>query len=89
MRDRPWFIWDVPITEAELRERLKHADADTRAQWQGRIMREARYREVWEYLTIEDILANWEHIRRHLGRRRTFWEFLLQGWRKDGLLPAA
>ncbi len=89
MKDRPWFIWDVPITEAELRQRLVHPDADTRAQWQARIMREARYREVWDDLSIEDILRNWEAIELHLGRRRGFWVYLLEGWRKDGLLPAA
>ncbi len=88
MRDRPYFLWDVEITEAQLRERLHHADADTRAQWQARIMREARFDEVWQYLTLDEILANWEPIKRHLGRRRAIWEFLLRGWREDGLLSA-
>lgn len=41
--DRPYFLWDVPVTEAELRERLCDADPEVRAQWQGRVMREARY----------------------------------------------
>jgi hypothetical protein len=89
MRDRPWFLWDVPVTEAELRVKLRSTDRDARAQWQACIMREACYGEVWQYLTLEDILENWEHIRRHLGRRRRFWDFLFDGWRKDGLLPAA
>jgi hypothetical protein len=88
MRDRPYFLWDVEITEPQLRERLHHADADTRAQWQARIMREARFDEVWQYLTLDEILANWEPIKRHLGRRRAIWEFLLRGWREDGLLSA-
>jgi hypothetical protein len=89
MRDRPYFLWDVPVTEAQLRERLRHADPDTRAQWQARIMREARYDEVWAYLTLDEILRDWPNIQRHLGRMRGFWEYLLNGWRKDGLLPAA
>lgn len=89
MRDRPYFLWDVPVNEAQLRERLRHADPDTRAQWQGCIMREARYDEVWGYLTLDEILRDWPHIQRHLGRMRGFWEYLLNGWRKDGLLPAA
>ncbi|MHB1846697.1 MAG: hypothetical protein ACYCWW_17895 [Deltaproteobacteria bacterium] len=84
---RPYFLWDVDVTEDELRERLKTPDPDARAQWQGHLMREARYREVWEYLTLAEILRDWEHIRRHLGRMRGFWEFLLEGWREDGLLP--
>ena len=88
MRDRPYFLWDVEITEPQLRERLHHADPDTRAQWQARVMREARFDEVWQYLTLDEILANWEPIKRHLGRRRPIWEFLLRGWRDDGLLSA-
>lgn len=88
MRERPYFLWDVRTTEAELRERLHEADPDIRAQWQARIMREARFDDVWQYITLEDVLRDWEQIRRHLGRQRGFWEFLLQGWRDDGLIPA-
>jgi len=88
MSDRPYFIWDVPITDAELRERLQDPDPDTRAQWQGVIMREARFEEVWQYLTLTEILRDWTDIRRHLGRKRPYWEFLLNGWREDGRIPA-
>ncbi len=86
--DRPWFLWDVSLSDAEFRKRLTHLDARIRAQWQGVLLREARMFEVWSYLTLEDVLENWEHIQRHLGRRRAFWEWLLEGWRKDGLLPS-
>jgi hypothetical protein len=88
MRDRVYFLWDLPVTEAQFRERLHHPDPRIRAQWQGRLMREARPDEVWIYLTLEEILRDWEHLRRHLGRKRRFWEFLLDGWRADGLLSA-
>jgi hypothetical protein len=88
VRDRPYFLWDVDVTEEELRQRLKTRDADARAQWQGRILREARYDDVWRYLTLDEILRDWPDIRRHLGRRRAFWEYLLRAWRKDGLLAA-
>jgi hypothetical protein len=89
MHDRPYFLWDVPITEAELRDRLRHPDPDTRAQWQAVVMREARYDDVWTYLTLSEVVRDWPDIQRHLGRMRGFWEYLLNGWRKDGLLPAA
>lgn len=88
MRDRPYFLWDVPVTEAELRERLRDPDPRIRAQWQGCVLREARYGDVWRYVSLAEILDNWEQIRRHLGRRRAFWEFLLRGWRQDGLIAA-
>ena len=85
---RPWFIWDVDVTEAVLRERLRHPDPAIRAQWQGQLMREATVREVWQYMTLDDVLDNWDNIRRHLGRMRSFWEYLINSWREDGLLPA-
>jgi hypothetical protein len=81
-------MWDVQITEDELRERLQDPDPRIRAQWAGRIMREATYRETWQYLTLEYILRDWEFIQRHLGRRCEFWRWLLRGWREDGLLPS-
>lgn len=88
VRDRPYFLWDVDITETELRERLKQPDRDARAQWQARIMREACIGDVWSYLTLDEILRDWRDIYRHLGRRRGFWVFLIAGWRHDGLIPA-
>jgi hypothetical protein len=50
---------------------------------------EACFNEVWEYVSLDEILRDWIHIEKHLGRRRGFWQFLLRGWREDGLIPAA
>ena len=86
MHGRPYFLWDVNITDAELRERLKSSDPLIRAQWEGRIMREARFADVWTYMTLSDVLRDWELIQKHLGRMRGYWQFLLNGWRADGLL---
>ena len=88
MRDRPYFLWDVNVTEAELRDRLRHPDPRIRAQWQGVTMREAAYRDVWRYVSVEDIVRDWDWIKKHLGRERNFWEFLLSGWRSLGLIKS-
>ena len=87
MPGRPYFLWDVDVTDAELRDRLNDSDPYIRAQWQGCILREARYGDVWKYVTLDTVVRDWAYIQRHLGRRRKFWQFLLQGWRDDGLLP--
>ncbi len=52
-------------------------------------MREARWHEVWQYLRLRDVLGNWDNIQRHLGRKREFSVWLIDGWRKDGLLNDA
>jgi hypothetical protein len=90
VHDGPYFLWsdDDQVTEAELRERLRAPDDAERALWEARVMREARYGDVWKYVSLDDVLRDWELIQRHLGRMRAFWEFLLKGWRDDGLLPA-
>ena len=84
---QPYFIWDVPVTCAQLRQLLAHPDTGTRALWAARVMREARYQDVWRFLTLADILPIYPQIRRHLGRARPMWDFLIEGWRGDGLLP--
>jgi hypothetical protein len=83
---RPYFIWDVEITISELRRLLRHPDPRARALWIARVMREARYPDVWRLLSLDEILASYPLARRHLGRRRAFWDFLLDGWKADGLV---
>lgn len=85
---QPYFLWDVRISEADFRQRLLHPDPDIRAQWLGCLLREARYDDVWDYVTLEEVLRDWPLVRRHLGRLCSFWDFLIDGWREDGLLDA-
>lgn len=85
MPGRPYFLWDLDVTAAELRERLRHPDPKIRAQWQGRLMREARPDEVWHWMSLEEVLRDLAAIQPHLGRKRRFWTFLIDGWRADGL----
>jgi hypothetical protein len=81
--NKPWFLWDVDVTEAEFRQALKHSDSAIRGQWQGGLLREARYAEIWSYVTLNEVVENWAEIVPHLGRRRAMWEWLLEGWRRD------
>jgi hypothetical protein len=89
MSARPWFLWSVEVSDEAFRARLRDEDPVVRAQWQGLLLREARWTEIWSYVRLRDVLANWPNIDRHLGRKRAFWNWLLDGWRKDGLLDDA
>lgn len=84
---QPYFVWDREITYAELRRRLQSEDLDERALWMARVMREARYQDVFKLLRLADVLALLPRIDRHLGRSRPFWNWLIEGWRADGLIP--
>lgn len=82
----PYFLWDDPMTVAELRDRLQNASDVERSRLLGKILREARDRDVWRFTTPQDVNLKWEALARHLGRRRPFWEYLLRRWREEGLI---
>jgi len=82
----PYFLWDEPMTVAELRDRLCQSSESERTRLLGKILREARDTEAWKFTTPESIAQNWKILSLHLGKRRAFWEFLLESWVKQGRL---
>ena len=82
----PYFLWDEPISVAELKQRLASASAEEKTRLLGKILREARDTDVWEFTTPQAVRENWARLAPHLGRRREFWKFLLESWEKAGLL---
>lgn len=83
----PDFLWDEPRTVRELRELLATAQPAERARLEGKILREARFDEAIALVSLRRILEDWDGIRRHLGRRLPFWEYLIGEWRSLGLVP--
>jgi hypothetical protein len=86
---QPYFIWDIPVTYRELAALLRNPERTTRALWKARVLREARYQDVWKLLELPEVLADYPDIRKHLGRALRFWDSLIEGWRRDGLIPGS
>ena len=82
----PYFLWDEPMTIAELRQKLQSASIEERTRLLGKILREARDTDVWKFTTPQEVWQNWSSLEKHLGRRKEFWKFLLNAWEKEGLL---
>ena len=83
----PYFTWDAPVPNSEIRRALREGTPDERLHWMSRILREARYDDIWVYLSLRgDVLPIWERLRPRLGRRRPMWEFLIERWRRAGLI---
>lgn len=85
---RPYFLWDEDVTNDELRAVLARRDHADRPRLLGKMLREARDIDVWSYVTPEDVAVALPELGRRLGRRAGFWEFLIEGWRADGLLTS-
>jgi hypothetical protein len=85
---RPYFLWDEDLSIDELRAILGGAHTERRRQLLGKMLREARDIDVWCFVTPEEVARSLPELGTRLGRRRPFWEFLIEGWREDGLLGA-
>lgn len=74
---RPYFLWWTDTTIGDLRARLADLDPDRRAYWMGALLREANTRDVWLFVTPEQVRESWPLLQRHLGRSRAMWAYLL------------
>ena len=83
---RPYFLWDEDLTGRELRARLGGPDERERLRLMAKMLREARDIDVWSFVTPVEVARALPAIRHRLGRRRAFWDFLIEGWREDGIL---
>ena len=74
------------MTVEELNRKLISSSIEERSRLLGKILREARDTDVWQFTTPQFVLQHWDELEKHLGRRREFWKFLLEFWEKEGLL---
>ena len=77
---RPYFLWDVDIDLARFRELVHGDDVDVRAAFIAKMMRQAKPDDVFQFITVADIVRDWVRIEPQLGRRRDFWRWLLHAW---------
>lgn len=73
----PYFLWWTHVTTGEFRQLIKNPETKTRAYWIGSLLREANTRDVWSFVTPEELRGLWPSLVRHLGRKRGMWAFLL------------
>jgi len=83
---RPYFLWDEDVSITELRTVLRDGSEYERVRLLGKMLREARDIDVWHFVKPADVARALPLLGRRLGRRRPFWEFLIEGWKKDGIL---
>ncbi len=82
---RPYFLWDEDVSIDELKSALR-GDGWERERLFGKMLREARDVDVWQFTTPAEVAALLPRVERRVGRRLAFWSWLIEGWRRDGLL---
>lgn len=83
---RPYFLWDEDISLKEFKQRLNGPDPHERLRMLAKLMREARDTDVWAFVKPQDAADELPRLARMLGRRQAFWDFLIDGWRRHGVI---
>jgi hypothetical protein len=86
----PLLLWWTDTTVGQLKEHLGSHDPEERAYWMGALLREANTRDVWLFVTVDEIREFWPLIR-YLGRSRQMSAWLLKlpppEWPPLGQIP--
>jgi hypothetical protein len=84
---RPYFFWDEDLSIRELKSVLRSEDREARLYYAAKVMREARYEDVWRFLSLRDAWECWSVMGSRLGRQTGFWAFLMSVWKRHGIVP--
>jgi len=80
------FAWDRTESAETLRAKLDDLTSPTWVRTAAWLMREAQIREVWQFLTLEQIDTQFKNLRPLLGKRQQLWDYLLHTARELGKL---
>lgn len=83
------FAWDRRLGDDELRRILADPSDAERLPLAALLLREAPPRQVWSYLTLEQVAELLPQLGHRLGRRQEFWVWFIQRWRAHGNLDRA
>jgi hypothetical protein len=82
----PYFMWDYQYTVGQVKEMLANGSEAERLWLMAKIMRDARYCDVWEFMTLREFLEYRERLMPRLGREKGFWQFMYSRWFKYGMV---
>jgi hypothetical protein len=83
----PYFMWDYRYTVGQVKETLAHGSESERIWLMAKIMRDARYCDVWKFFSLQDFLKYRERLMNgRLGREKGFWQFMYTQWLKHGIV---
>ena len=77
----PAFSWARNWSISEIKKRLTGVDHINVLSW---IMREAKFEEVWYFTSPKDVFDSFNELKYLLGRKRLFWEYILNEWHELG-----
>lgn len=77
---RPYFLWDQEMTLEEFEQLLRDPVPEVRAYALGKLMRQAKPDDVFQFASLDLIRELWPALERYLGKQREFWRWLVSSW---------
>lgn len=79
---KPYFLWDYNLSDKEVKEILSQGDEFEKRWLVARILEHAHFRDVFDYLTLEDISGIFSKLKLRPVTRR-YWQRALNAWGYD------
>jgi hypothetical protein len=80
-------MWDYRYTVVKIKKMLAEGSESQRIWLMAKIMQDARYADVWKFISLQDFIKYREQIMPRLGKQKDFWKFLYSRWIKYGIIP--
>ena len=78
---RPYFLWDYNFSEEEVHELLSQQSFEKKKWLIARILEQARFEDVWKYLSVDDIQVALPLIRMS-PKKKEYWNHAIKVWNK-------
>ncbi|MBM3283147.1 hypothetical protein FJY90_02740 [Candidatus Gottesmanbacteria bacterium] len=79
IKTTPYFLWDYDLSKKDIR-RIIHGGSETDKRWLiSRILEHAHFNDVFEYLTIKDIVAFFPRLKMRPTIKK-YWQRALSSW---------
>lgn len=76
---RPYFLWDYNVTDQDVRNILAGKNEINRQWIIARILTNAAYADIWQYLTLEDVVKEFPRLRLR-SQTKEIWTRALRVW---------
>ncbi len=79
----PYFCWDRQDTVADIKRKL---NGPLRNQTMAWLLREAKFCDVWSFVSPQEVNQNLNEIKQYLGKSKDFWIYIIGEWHELGKL---
>lgn len=76
---KPYFLWDYDLTETDVRQILHSGSASEKYWLIARILEHAHFRDIWRFLSLEDIVSVFTHLKLR-STTKQYWFRALTVW---------